>query len=191
MEKNENKKFVMTVSKKHEIFQYLDTIENNDEKLSFLKSIENLYETNVHLDEDDLWDRYEFNLTQSSIIKVQVVFNDDLSIQSEEMVKLFPYQNLINHELTDELNENMSVECIVLNVNMNQLIELNNLQLNIIVLGCTDENGDEIYLEGSDGITYELGEEMWEDFTWYFTTYFIDHLIQVYSPKQLENQTTT
>jgi len=191
MEKNENKKFVMTVSKKHEIFQYLDTMENNDEKLSFLKSIENLYETNVHLDEDDLWDRYEFNLTQSSIIKVQVIFNDDLSIQSEEMVKLFPYQNLINHELTDKINENICGECIVLNVNMNQLIELNNLQLNLIVLGCTDENGDEIYMEDSDGISYELGEEMWEDFSWYFTTYFIDPLILLYSSKQLENQTTT
>ena len=92
----ENKK-LMTLDEKNEILNRIVNIETNHSRKEYLKSIENDYLNNVYVAKAIINERYPMVDWDGVNIGVDVLLDDDLSIQSKEMEILYDYSCLYIH----------------------------------------------------------------------------------------------
>jgi hypothetical protein len=131
----------MNIKKALTIKQYHEILESSLKKNNFskLRSLKNKYLSHLILSKSHFEKKYE-NLDWNNIsIKVEIILNEDLSIQSEELLKLIPYQNHCINPITDSEGDKISFS-----LNISQIIKLHNLQLDCVIYNCLDKKGDEI-----------------------------------------------
>ena len=147
----------MNIKKTLTIKQYHEILESSLKKNNFskLRSLKDKYLTHLILSKSYFESKYE-NLDWNNIsIEVEIMLNEDLSIQSEELLKLIPYQKHCIDPITDIEGDKISFS-----LNISQIIKLHNLQLDCIVFNCLDKKGDEIIYNNS-----ELNELLFNDFS--------------------------
>ena len=164
----ENKK-LMTLDEKISIHKKIQNFKSESSIKDYLKSIENIYFKNVYLDRGIINERYPLFIWNDITIGVDIILNDDLSIQSEEMEILYDYKDFINDNQTKQRNEDSDYTLINLDINLDQLIELHNKQLQCIVNICKDINGEEVL---------GLDEDLWNFIDTTMRTTFIKQTLK-------------
>lgn len=146
-----NLKKTLTIKQYHEILK--SSLKKNN--FSKLRSLKNKYLSHLILSQSYFEKKYE-NLDWNNIsIEVEVILNEDLSIQSEEVLKLIPYQKHCINPITDFEGDKISFS-----LNISQIIKLHNLQLDCVIYNCLDKKGDEIIYN-----TIELNELLFNNFS--------------------------
>ena len=178
----ENKK-LMTLDEKNEILNRIVNIETNHSRKEYLKSIENDYLNNVYVAKAIINERYPMVDWDGVNIGVDVLLDDDLSIQSKEMEILYDYKDFINDSKTKQRNENSDFTSINLDINLDQLIELHNKQLGCVVITCKNANGSEVIVDTQFDFecnnNYILDEDLFNFFDMTLRTTFIKHTLKL------------
>jgi len=171
-----NKK-LMTIDEKFKILNKINNIETNLSERKYLKSIENTYLENVYLDREIINRNYPTVIWDVIKIGVDILLDDDLSIQSKEMEILYDYKDFINDNKTKQRNENSDFTSINLDINIDQLIELHNKQLDCVVNICKDVNGEEV-ITFDEGYSFVLDEDLFDFISSTMKTSFIGQTLK-------------
>lgn len=174
--RSENK-IQMTLDTKRSILERFDSIKSDSTKRKYLESLQNKYHQNVFIDKEKINRRYP-NVNWNDItIGVDILLDDDLSIQSKEIEILYDYKELVNENKTKQRNtEDLGYTSINLDVDIDTLIELHNKQLNCVVNICKDIDGNEVIVDVEDDLGYILDEDLYNFFSVTLTTTFIKQL---------------